>query len=181
MARRARELSPDEAELFHEILKDAKPLKKRSSVPPSAPPAPSPAAKPVTTPRTPREIAPKPAPPPSLPPLDHGKAAGLDKRTHERFRRGEMAIDGTLDLHGMTQDMAHRALARFVERAAAAEQRVLLIVTGKGGREGTGVLKAEVPRWLNESGLRPLILAIHRARPQHGGEGALYVLLKRKR
>jgi DNA-nicking Smr family endonuclease len=180
MARRPREVSPDEAELFHEILKDAKPLRKRGPAPPRAPVAATPPPGPAIAPRTIRTSPPKPIPP-APPPLDPGKAAGIDKRTHERFRKGEMAIDARLDLHGMTQDMAHGALTRFVERGAAAGHRMLLIVTGKGGREGTGVLKAETPRWLNEAGLRPLILAIHRARPNHGGEGALYVLLKRKR
>ncbi|HXP12095.1 MAG TPA: Smr/MutS family protein, partial [Stellaceae bacterium] len=126
--------------------------------------------------------------PPNLTPLraplatlDHGAAPGVDKRTLERFRKGEMGVDASLDLHGMTQDAAHAALVRFVQRAAASGHRALLIVTGKGGREGTGVLRAQVPRWLNEADSRPLLLAIHRARPQHGGDGALYVLLKRKR
>ncbi len=181
MTRRNREVSPDEAELFHQILKDAKPLKKRGPAPPRAPAAATPSPGPATAPRVPRVALPKSVPPTPPSPLDPGKAAGIDKRTHERFRKGEMAIDARLDLHGMTQDIAHGALTRFVERAAAAGHRMLLIVTGKGGREGTGVLKAETPRWLNEAELRPLILAIHRARPNHGGDGALYVLLKRKR
>jgi DNA-nicking Smr family endonuclease len=189
MARRPRAVSPDEVELFHETVKDAKPLagrkrKPRIAPPPTLPPAqpqvrastPAPAVRPIAVP------TPKPAPPrPSLAALDHGVATGIDKRTLERFRKGEMPVDANLDLHGMTQDAAHVALLRFVDRAAAAGHRCLLIVTGKGLREGTGVLRKQVPRWLNDSLTRPKLLAIHRARPQHGGDGALYVLLKRKR
>ena len=185
MARRPRPVSADEAKLFRESVKDAAPLaahkrKPRVETPPAPPPTPPAvaAAQPSVIPPKPKMEPPRRAP---LAALDHGSAAGIDKRTLERFRKGEMGVDATLDLHGMHQDAAHAALLRFVERAAAGGQRCLLIVTGKGLREGTGVLRAQVPRWLNEASLRPLILAIHRARPQHGGDGALYVLLKRKR
>jgi DNA-nicking Smr family endonuclease len=104
----------------------------------------------------------------------------VDKRTAERMRRGEMVLDGRLDLHGMTQDSAHGALTAFVHRAYDSGRRCLLVITGKGAGGG-GVLKGQVPRWLNQAPLRPLILGFSHARPQHGGEGALYVLIKRKR
>jgi DNA-nicking Smr family endonuclease len=176
---RSRALSPDEAQLFRDTLHDAKPLrqsKKAKSPPPTAKPA---AAKSGTV-RVPRP-QPEPAPRASQPPLAPGPTAGIDRRTHDRFKKGEMAIDARLDLHGLTQTAAHDALLRFVDRGVAAGHRCLLVVTGKGLREGTGVLRAQVPRWLNEAALRPHLLAVHTARPQHGGEGALYVLLKRKR
>jgi len=187
MARRPRPVSDDEAKLFHETVKDVAPLASHKRKPRVEPPAASPNAPRAAVQPTP---APRPAPvpkPPSPPTakafaaLDHGVAPGIDKRTLDRFRQGQMPIDATLDLHGMTQDAAHIALLRFVDRAAAADHRFLLIVTGKGLREGTGVLRKQVPRWLNDSLTRPKLLAIHRARPQHGGDGALYVLLKRKR
>jgi len=175
---RERSLGLDEAELFRASLRDAKPLRRRKEKPREEPAAPPP-----SPPPPPKRDAPRPplSPATPLPPLAHGSAPGLDKRTHERFRKGEMEIDATLDLHGMTQDAAHAVLLRFVGRAAESGLRCVLIVTGKGGREGTGILRAQVPRWLNEAALRPYLLAIHRARPRHGGEGALYVLLKRKR
>jgi len=186
MARRPRAVSPEEIALFHETVKDAKPLaakrRKPRIVSPSAPPPKkAPAPVPAVRPPAPPPSA-KTAPPRSpLAALDHGVAVGVDKRTLERFRKGEMPVDATLDLHGMTQDAAHIALLRFIDRAAATGHRCLLVVTGKGLREGTGVLRKQVPRWLNDTLTRPLLLAIHRARPQHGGDGALYVLLKRKR
>ncbi len=106
--------------------------------------------------------------------------AGLDGRNAERFRRGQMPLDATLDLHGMTQDEAHGALMSFLDRCYAAGRRNLLIVTGKG-KLGDGVLKRALPRWLNEPGQRARIVAIAGARQNHGGGGATYVLLKRKR
>lgn len=182
MTRPGRELSDDEAALFRETLRDAKPLAARPKRPPPEKPKPPP-PKPVP----PKPEAARPAPVPAAPPpraapeLHHRAAPGVDKRTFEKFRRGEMAIDARLDLHGMTQDAAHAALTRFIAVNAAAGNRCLLIVTGKGGRDGKGVLRAQVPRWLNESSLRPALLAFAHARPKDGGDGALYVLLKRRR
>jgi DNA-nicking Smr family endonuclease len=81
----------------------------------------------------------------------------------------------------MTQDFAHGALTAFVCRAFDAGKRCVLVITGKGTREGSGVLRANVPRWLNQAPLRDRILGFSYARPQHGGEGALYVLIRRRR
>lgn len=117
-----------------------------------------------------------------LPPLAADASPGLDRRTAERLRRGALAIDGRLDLHGMTQEEAHRALDAFLARAAQAGKRCVLVITGKGGRSlGDGVLRAAVPRWLNEAPNRGRLLAFAPAQPQHGGAGALYLLLKRRR
>ncbi len=93
-----------------------------------------------------------------------------------------MAIEARLDLHGMTQAEAHGRLVAFVEGHQAAGRRCVLVVTGKGTwREEGGVLRDAVPRWLNEPGLRPRILSFSHAQPKDGGEGALYILLKRLR
>lgn len=81
----------------------------------------------------------------------------------------------------MTQAEAHRELAAFVARNHAAGKRVLLVVTGKGTREGTGVLRAAVPRWLAEPALRDRVLATAPAVPRDGGDGARYILLRRAR
>ncbi len=104
MTRRPRPVSPDEARLFHESLKDVAPLALRKRKPRIAPPTVPPKAASPTIPP-----APPPKPKPDAPrrqpfaPLDHGVAADIDKRTFERFRKGEMGIDATLDLHGMTR------------------------------------------------------------------------------
>ena len=93
-----------------------------------------------------------------------------------------LTIEGKIDLHGRTQAQAHDDLHDFVARAHAAGKRMVLVITGKGMTASkSGVLKENVPRWLNEPGLRRHVLAFDYAEPQHGGEGALYVLLKRKK
>lgn len=119
------------------------------------------------------------APPvrPAAAPVEVGASAGVDKRTAERLRRGKMVLDGTLDLHGMTQAKAHGALTLFIDTAYMAEKRCLLVITGKG----QGILKRAVPYWLSDPFLRPKILSVMTARPDHGGDGALYVLLRRRR
>jgi DNA-nicking Smr family endonuclease len=125
-----------------------------------------------------------PRPPVAKPPdLAPGVAPGVDRRNAERLRRGERRIDARLDLHGMTQDEAHRALNAFLDRAERAEWRCVLVITGKGrpGTSAGGVLRAAVPRWLNEAPNRARLLAIAAAQPKDGGAGAMYLLLRRKR
>jgi Smr domain len=113
-------------------------------------------------------------------PLD--EFAGIDRANAERLKRGLHPIEARLDLHGMTQAEAHRELADFVRAAHQAGWRCVLVITGRGlGPDGPGVLKSAVPRWLEEPGLRGRILAVASAQPRHGGAGALYVLLRRRR
>lgn len=124
-----------------------------------------------------------PSPPPARRtplPLKLGAIAAMDKRTGQRFKRGEMSIDARIDLHGMTLDQAHAALTSFIRRSHGRGDRCVIVVTGKGERGG-GRIRREAPDWLNRPDLRPLILAVTEARQQHGGGGALYVLLKRTR
>ena len=109
------------------------------------------------------------------------QSSGLDRRTALRLKRGQLAIEARLDLHGMTQAAAHRELAAFVARMSGQGKRVLLVITGKGTKEGSGVLRQAAPRWLDEPGLRGRVLAIAPAVPRDGGDGALYVLLRRER
>ncbi len=189
---------PDDEALFREVLKDVEPLKKRaaritpeiyhSTTPmpdrppvtsrprphPSQPPGPARAAGPA------RPLA--SARPTKLQPLHLGAAVGTDRRTAERLRRGRMAVEARLDLHGLTQDQAHRQLLSFIRRAAAAGTRCVLVVTGKGSvSQGGGVLRRRLPDWLAQGDCRPLVLAVTRARRAHGGDGAFYVLLRRQR
>lgn len=106
-------------------------------------------------------------------PLDISDLKGFDKK------RVASRPDATLDLHGMTQDKAHARVVSFIKRAAADGDRNLLIITGKG-RQGAGVLRDAVPKWLDTAPLRPFILAITYATPKEGGEGALRVLLRKR-
>ena len=169
-----RRLKPDDAGLWHRAMRGVAPLPGRSPHPDRgrlARDAPEPGAVqsvPPTKPR-PRSVPPEP-------PLD--QLAGVDRATAERLRRGQRPIEARLDLHGMTQAEAHSVLAGFIVGSRAAGRRCLLVITGHGRASG-GVLKSAVPRWLNEPELRRHLLAIAPARPQHGGHGALYVLLRR--
>jgi len=114
------------------------------------------------------------------PPL--ARFAGIDRANAERLKRGLHRIEARLDLHGMTQAEAHRALVTFVEASRDAGRRCVLVITGRGlGLAGSGVLKSSVPRWLEEPQLRQQIIAIASAQPHHGGAGAAYLLLRRRR
>lgn len=197
MARAKRPLSPEEQRLWDQATGN---VERRSSErpPPAKPPArakpaakkPKPAAK---APAKPVPAAAKPVPKP--PALEvqrtrRSRVPGLDRRNAERLRKGQMAIDARLDLHGMTQAEAHTALGRFLADSAKAGRRCLLVITGKGSTKPNddavipgraGVLRDAVPRWLAEPANRALVVAVQQAAPQHGGGGALYVLLRRKR
>ena len=134
-----------------------------------------------TPPDEPREAAePLSAPPCAPPPLE--RFTGIDRATAERLKRGRHPVEARLDLHGRTQAEAHRELCAFVEDSYRDRRRCVLVITGRGlGPDGPGVLKSAVPRWLAEPGPRRRILAIAAARPPHGGAGALYLLLRRRR
>jgi DNA-nicking Smr family endonuclease len=119
-------------------------------------------------------------------------AGGLDGRTDARLRRGTIDPDARLDLHGFTERDAHRALLLFLRSAQLRRHRLVLIVTGKGAKfapdapfdlelnyRSRGVLKALVPRWLREPELAAMIAVMRPAHRKHGGEGALYVYLRR--
>ena len=183
--RRPRE---DESALWRADMQGVRPLRKRGferSRPPAAEPvagakaksaskpgpAPRPAARPIPIPAAPAKAHPE---------LEHGKSAGLDRRSAERLRRGKIAIDGRLDLHGMTQAAAAERLAEFIAGAQSAGKRCVLVITGKG-LAGGGILREQVPRWLNQPPNRGRVLAFDYAQAQHGGMGALYVLVKRQR
>jgi DNA-nicking Smr family endonuclease len=175
--------SAEDRELWRRTMRHVIPLPGRA-MPPPPPPSPHPDQEPVA-PR-PSAGASKIAAEAKLPRPSSAAAAasaldrfdGIDRATAERVRRGRYPIDGRLDLHGLTQAEAHRALGGFIGRSRAAGRRCLLVITGHGRSSG-GILKTAVPRWLAEGALRPHVLAVAPARPMHGGSGALYVLLRR--
>lgn len=175
--------SAEESELWRTAMRDAKPLKRRRQASKkAAAPSPTPTEPAPSPPPTKRPLPPPPAPPAKPPALEIGRIAGVDKRLAERLKRGQLPIEGTLDLHGLTQEEAHRQLDGFLALSASAGRRCVLVITGKGAwRSEAGILREMTPRWLNEAPNRGRVLAIANAQPRHGGSGALYVLLKRRR
>jgi DNA-nicking Smr family endonuclease len=183
---RTSKLSEEERALWDSVTRDTEPLRKRPRK--TTPETPAESETPKSKPAKPRVRTPVPAiaparkPKPAPPTLGHGDIADLDKRSAERMRRGQLPIEATLDLHGHSQDAARRELADFLARAQSAGKRCVIIVTGKGDiARGSGVLRAQVPRWLNEAENRARVLAFDYAQPRHGGLGALYVLLRKTR
>lgn len=157
MARRP--TSDEEHALFKTALGDAKPLRARPR---------------VTTP--PRANA-LPPPPAAKPPVYLERTADpIGGHRAADLRRGRTEPEARLDLHGMTHDGAYRALIGFLTKAQGEDKRVVLVVTGKGG-----VLREALPLWLGQADLRPLVSGVAEAHVKHGGSGAFYVSLRRKR
>jgi Uncharacterized protein conserved in bacteria len=117
-------------------------------------------------------------PPPKPHPRTFSKTAGLDGATKRKLEKGEIAPAAKLDLHGLTEAAAHGTLLTFLAAAHRRGDRLVLIVTGKG-EAGHGVLKQMVPRWLDEAPMAKLIADKRWAHKRHGGEGALYVYLRK--
>jgi DNA-nicking Smr family endonuclease len=181
-------LTGEDLDLWRRVTRDARPLAGREAKPitplpgtplPGTPPPGAPAAPAAAAKSTAAQPAPRRPAPPALAP---GTVAGVDRRTAERLKRGQLAVEATLDLHGRTQAEAHRAVEAFLVRSQSAGKRCVLIITGRGHRhEDGGVLRRNLPLWLNERTNRARILAMATAQPKHGGAGALYLLLKRQR
>ncbi|HTO62497.1 MAG TPA: Smr/MutS family protein [Bradyrhizobium sp.] len=182
-ASRKRVLSEEERALWDGVARQTKPLRGKSrparmhgvEAPASAPPG-----KPAAPPRpiVPAH-APKPAKP-AVPPL-----APLGRRERSKLSRGRSEIDARLDLHGMTQLHAHHALLGFLQRAHHDGMTFVLVITGKGTMSGgefeRGVLRRQVPHWLSLPEFRALVTGFEEAHIGHGGSGALYVRIRRRR
>ncbi len=175
-------MSDEERALWKNIARSVKPLRKLTeAVEPLSEPSPK---------SRPSKLRAKSAGPasgvaasPKSPPL-----APLDRRLKQRVARGREPIEARLDLHGMTQAQAHSELLRFLRRAHADGVRTVLVVTGKGLRsrdhsqdEERGVLRRQVPMWLALPEFRLLVVGFDAAHVGHGGQGALYVRLRRSR
>ncbi len=183
VTRRKRALSREELELWENVAKQAKPLRKKprpakaseemvEETPVASKPVP-PLKSPVIT----RKI---PATPPAPPPL-----APLGRRERSQLSRGRKDIDARLDLHGMTQTKAHRVLLNFLHHAHENGMTFVLVITGKGRTVGPeserGVLRRQVPHWLGLPEFRSFVVGFEEAHIGHGGEGALYVRVRRAR
>lgn len=172
-----RHLSDEERALWEGIAKTARPLRKlrRKTVVVAA----AEAAKPVRAVK-PMPAGPAPKPKTSAPPLTQ-----MTRRERSRVAKGRNEIDARLDLHGKTLAQAHGVLLRFLHRAQANGATLVLVITGKGRMAGiareAGALRREVPHWLALPEFRVLVSGFETAHIGHGGEGALYVRLRRGR
>jgi DNA-nicking Smr family endonuclease len=175
---RRRKLNEEERTLWDAITRSVRPLARHpaaAAAPASAPHRPAPTAHAGSASN-------KAAPLAKLPPL----IAPLERRQRQRLARGLEPIDARLDLHGKTQSEAYAALLLFLRRAQADGAKFVLVITGKGapardhGSE-RGVLRRQVPLWLKLPEIRSYVVAFEEAHVAHGGEGALYVRLRRKR
>jgi DNA-nicking Smr family endonuclease len=171
---RSRLLSADELELWNVVTADVRPARARprleTPVAPLKPTAAIASESPRQKPETPRQA----------PPI-----ADIDHRTRTKLRRGQLEVDAKLDLHGLRQDEAQRVLIEFLRRAQANGAKMAIIVTGKGqrgqGMDGAqgGVLRRMAPMWLQAPNLRDVVVSFGEAARNHGGEGALYVRIRR--
>ena len=182
-----RPLKPEELRVWGLVAATVHPLPGKAATLPSPPgegqtakpsgwgsagQAPSPALRP-TLPHPDR------APPARPSPQAEGKRTIEPRRKH-RIAKEREEIGGRLDLHGLSQDQARVVLESFLRRAWDEGYRAVLVITGKGV-QGDGVLKRRTPEWLAAPHLSPIVAGISEAHRRHGGEGALYVALKRKR
>jgi len=178
--RKGRRLSSDEHALWDTVTRSIKPLRKRAPMPASDSEDEKPAQ------RLQRKIAVKtPVPPPPPRPAAPPPLAALDRRARQKIARGKHEIDGRIDLHGHTQREAHAALLRFLRASQAKGGKVVLVITGKGVKRGigreVGVLRRQVPLWLALPEFRDYVVGFDEAAIGHGGEGALYVRLRKMR
>lgn len=181
--RRKRGLSEEEVTLWESVAKQVKPLRKRHRAATPAVALPESEAKATPKPAaSPKPPVPAPIIPPSRP--EPPPLAPIGRRERSHLSRGRKEIDARLDLHGMTQTRAHRALFGFLQRAHHDGLTFVLIITGKGkmGSESErGVLRRQVPLWLSLPEFRSLVVGFEEAHIGHGGEGALYVRVRRSR
>ena len=193
MAKRDPRRLPHDFHLWTAVAATVDPLRRKRLLRLSATPLPLPEeAPPAAVSRSPpRRQPPRPAflPPYQAPlpgPLPPEKA--VDPAIHKKVRRGRIEIDGTIDLHGMTQAEARAALHRFIQARFSRGDRTVLVITGKGLKTDNdyiaamterGVLRTMLPIWLGEPGLAPLVSGWSVAARGHGGEGAWYVRLRR--
>jgi DNA-nicking Smr family endonuclease len=188
---RRRLLSDDEDALWRTVARSIKPL--RPSPKTTKPSVKSSIVAPAASESAPVKMPPRPITPREAPlRAQSPPLAPLGRRLKQRVARGREPIDARLDLHGMTQRQAHAALLRFLHRAQGEGAKTVLVVTGKGsGKQSNtgqhdaerepGVLKRQVPMWLSLPEFRLLIVGFDDAHVGHGGQGALYVRLRRGR
>ncbi len=188
MSRKSRRLSPEEERLWKQVAETTTPIKR------------------VTSPKLSFSQPPKAEPkrpayaPPKFQVGEKARASDtritapdqpvrMDHKAFTRLRRGKSNPEARIDLHGMTAATAHTALNSFLLRAYSEQKRLVLVITGKGRQTDNddpaprraGVLRQQVPHWLDQPPLRQIVLQTSPAHQRHGGSGALYVYLNRRR
>jgi DNA-nicking Smr family endonuclease len=175
-----RRLDPDERSLWKDVTRSIAPLPRREHADDADEP---PAAPPLKARIKSEPVAAKPIAPIAPRPVVRPEPAPLGRKEKRRLARGGDAIHGRLDLHGMTQAQAHDRLLSFLHASQAKGAKVVLIITGKGARGGEtgerGVLKRQVPMWLRLPEFRDLVVGFESAGIGHGGEGAMYVRIRK--
>ena len=191
MSRRPKGLSADDRKLWTHVARSVKPLDPARMPPLEEQAAPGPEAAPVVKRRAPAKAPAAAAPsPPAPPPL-----AALEKGLRRKLSRGNADVDARIDLHGLTQEVAHRRLAAFLRQSQARGCRLVVVITGKGAPKRLrglddepwrpdayaerGVLRRVVPQWLTLPEMRALVIGFEEAGIAHGGAGALYVRIRR--
>ncbi|MSU90683.1 DNA mismatch repair protein MutS [Rhodobacteraceae bacterium 2CG4] len=204
-----RRLTEDERALWDRFSATLTPIEKRRRDTGAGTGVPEPRNRPSPPEATtPPRAEPPPLPPPQIPrpqqtpakgrvrvslspdPMDRLRTAPprMDAKTFGRLKRGKLAPEARIDLHGMSAQRAHAALRMFLADAYAREMRLVLVITGKGRRDHPmdpparqGVLRNELPHWLAQPPLSALVLQTSPAHDRHGGGGAYYVYLRRRR
>lgn len=184
-----RKLTPEEIELWRKVTEKTERLHSSSALPPPVLPKPKPLKPVVPRGEPPKRPAPAKVnghkPPKPLAPV----APNMDSKTFRRLKRGKLKPEGRIDLHGLTLEQARPELVRFVLNAQASDKRLVLVITGKGRDrdEGgpvptrKGILRQYVPQWLGSAPLAQAVIEVTPAHVTHGGEGAFYVYLRRRR
>lgn len=193
MSKRESRRLPHDFHLWTHVAATVEPLRRKGLLKLGTGPLPLPEPEPLPPKRTPpgklgpgRSFLPAYQAPSSLAPASE---KAVDPAIHKKVRRGRIDIDGTIDLHGMTQVQAREALRRYISARAARGDRTILVITGKGARTDNdfiaamterGILRTMLPLWLSEPGLSHLVSGWSPAARGHGGEGAFYVRLRRQ-
>ena len=198
---RRRTLKPEEKELWHAVTRSVTPLTpvartilQRPATPPSPQPVRNDSGPPAEQTRMP-DFRPdfrvgEKAAPRRHDPAETQMPVRMDARVHGKLKRGKLSPEARLDLHGMTLAEAQPELIRFIMNAHARGLRLVLVITGKGSRpapdhgpipQRPGALRRQVPHWLHQAPLAPVVLQVTEAHLRHGGAGACYVYLRRQR
>ncbi|MCF6303894.1 MAG: Smr/MutS family protein [Rhodobacteraceae bacterium] len=198
MARRKKQLSDDDHQVWNQLKASLTPLRMEKKTQPVVKPPVAPIftkpksrlSKPLT--KIGRSIAEPDIRFDLAPDVMVGLAQSpqnMDQRTHTKMRKGKLRPEARLDLHGMRAAHAHTELLGFVQRCHSDGKRLVLVITGKGSKSGDeagimpsrqGVLRQSLPHWLSAANMRGMILQITPAHIRHGGGGAYYIYLKRK-
>ncbi|MFZ0847343.1 MAG: Smr/MutS family protein [Pseudolabrys sp.] len=180
--KRRRGLSYEDRVLWTHVTKAIKPLGLNAAEPEED----AEAAADAGIPRKPEPLAKRAKAAPAAPAIARinpppPQSTSLSRRAKRSVARGKEAIDARLDLHDFTQSEAHSALLRFLRSAQDRDARLVLVITGKGRGGEIGVLRRQVPQWLGLPEFRERVIGFEDAGIRHGGEGALYVRVRRRR